>query len=145
MFDTLKYVKLLEQAGLSRELAETHVQVLVEVMDNQLATGEDLRNMGLLMKADIQDFRAEMRAEFQKFKSGMSAEFQEFKSGMSAEIQEFKSGMSAEFQEFKSEVRTDLREFRHELDVREKRMMIKLGAMMSVTLGIALTLSHLLR
>jgi hypothetical protein len=38
MFDTLKYVKILEEAGVSRDLAEKHIRIVSEVMETHLAT-----------------------------------------------------------------------------------------------------------
>jgi hypothetical protein len=38
MFNTLKYAKMLEDVGFSRDQAETSTQILVEIMEDKLAT-----------------------------------------------------------------------------------------------------------
>ncbi len=45
MFNTLKYVKNLEQVGISREQAEAHVHILSEMMETNLATQQDIKNL----------------------------------------------------------------------------------------------------
>jgi hypothetical protein len=54
MFHSLKYAKILEEAGFTRQQAETSVKVLVEIMDDKFATKQDLKDLS-------QDLRHEMR------------------------------------------------------------------------------------
>lgn len=42
MFDSLKYAKILEDAGLPREQAETHIRVLGDVVGEEMVTKNDL-------------------------------------------------------------------------------------------------------
>jgi hypothetical protein len=50
MFNSLKYAKILEEAGFTQREAETTVNVLIEVMENKLATQEDLKELKHEMK-----------------------------------------------------------------------------------------------
>ena len=59
MFNTLKYVKIMEESGFSRTQAETSVNVLAEVMETQLATRQDMIDL----RRDINDLRNAIRAE----------------------------------------------------------------------------------
>ena len=58
MFNTLKYAKILEEAGFSREQAETSIKILVEIMEDKLATKQDFLRLEqeLANKATKQDF-----------------------------------------------------------------------------------------
>lgn len=53
MFNTLRYARMLEEVGFSREQAETSVKILVEIMEDKLAS-----------KQDLQDLRVEMENRF---------------------------------------------------------------------------------
>ena len=44
MNNAIKYVKILESTGISREQAEAHVQVLAEFLEGDLVTKQDLLN-----------------------------------------------------------------------------------------------------
>ena len=44
-FNTLKYAKILEGVGFSRKQAEATTEILVEIMEDKLASKEDLRNL----------------------------------------------------------------------------------------------------
>jgi hypothetical protein len=46
-FNTLKYAKILEEVGFSREQAETSVKILVEIMEDKLASKQDLQTLEL--------------------------------------------------------------------------------------------------
>ena len=45
MFNTLKYARILEEAGFSREQAETSIKILVEIMEDKLATRQDIMDL----------------------------------------------------------------------------------------------------
>ena len=57
MFNTLKYAKILEEAGFSRDQAETSIKILVEIMEDKLATKQDASELKQEMatKASKQD------------------------------------------------------------------------------------------
>jgi hypothetical protein len=43
--NTLKYVKILESTGITREQSEVHVQIISDVLEGDLATKQDLKNL----------------------------------------------------------------------------------------------------
>lgn len=45
MFNTLKYSKALEATGVSREQAEAHVQMMAEIVEDELATKQDVKDL----------------------------------------------------------------------------------------------------
>jgi hypothetical protein len=45
MFNTLSYTKKLEQAGVSREQAEAHVQIIAEIVEGDLSTKQDIKDL----------------------------------------------------------------------------------------------------
>lgn len=45
MFNTLKYSRKLEEVGIPREQAETHIQIIAEVLEEDMATKQDLREL----------------------------------------------------------------------------------------------------
>lgn len=47
MFHTLRYVKKLEAAGVSRQQAEAHVQIIADIIDADFFTKRDARELEL--------------------------------------------------------------------------------------------------
>lgn len=45
MFDTLKYSKVLEAAGIARDQAEAHIKIIAEIVEGDLATKQDVREL----------------------------------------------------------------------------------------------------
>ena len=45
MNNSLKYVRVLESVGIPREQAEAHIQLVTEIMEGDLATKQDLKNL----------------------------------------------------------------------------------------------------
>jgi hypothetical protein len=61
MFNTLRYAKMLEEVGFSRDQAETSIKILVEIMEDKLASKQDvldiesrLQNSMSLIRSDVQ-------------------------------------------------------------------------------------------
>ena len=45
MFNTLRYSRILESAGVSRDQAEAHIQIIAEIVEDDLTTKQDLREL----------------------------------------------------------------------------------------------------
>jgi hypothetical protein len=45
MFNTLRYAKRLEEAGIPRQQAEAHVQIIAEIVEGDLATKQDVKEL----------------------------------------------------------------------------------------------------
>ncbi len=45
MFDTLKYSKILEAVGITRDQAEAHIKIIAEIVEGDLATKQDIREL----------------------------------------------------------------------------------------------------
>lgn len=61
MFDTLNYAKKLESVGVSRDQAETHVQMIAQIIEDGLATKQDLKDSETALRQDIRELRDEMQ------------------------------------------------------------------------------------
>lgn len=79
MFNTLKYAKILEEAGLTQKEAETTINVLIEVMENKLATQEDLKDLrnefkefGILMQNDLKNLELRMTHKIDQLESKLT-------------------------------------------------------------------------
>jgi hypothetical protein len=53
MNNALKYVKILEGTGITREQAEAHVQIISDILEGDLVTKQDLLNSENSLKASI--------------------------------------------------------------------------------------------
>lgn len=53
MFNTLRYAKMLEEVGFSREQSETSIKILVEIMEDKLASKQDLLELETKLQHSI--------------------------------------------------------------------------------------------
>jgi hypothetical protein len=72
MFNTLKYAKILEEVGFSRDQAETSIKILVEIMEDKLATKQDLQEHRAATERDFQEFRAATQHDIAQVKSDLT-------------------------------------------------------------------------
>lgn len=67
IFDTLAYSKKFIAAGFTQQQAEAQAQALAEIIDDQLATKQDLKEMELAFKSNM----AEMKTDIIKWVAAM--------------------------------------------------------------------------
>ena len=62
MFNSLRYSKILEEAGVARKQAEAHVEILADMMASHFATTQDLKDLEGRVSERFTDLRYEMRS-----------------------------------------------------------------------------------
>ena len=63
MFNTLRYAKMLEEVGFSREQAETSIKILVEIMEDKLASKQDLEGLEVRLKTELRHSVAQLESK----------------------------------------------------------------------------------
>ncbi len=121
MFNSLKYVKVLEDIGVPRNQAEAHIQIMTDIIETNLATKQDLKDLELATHQDFKDLRIEMQQEFKSVRTEMQQGFM---------------GVRTEFQSLKTDLENKIAQS-------EYRMTIKLGTIVSIAVGVAVTLIKL--
>lgn len=67
----MKYVKIPESTGVSREQAEAHVQLVTEIMESDLATKHDLENLEITLKQDIKNLETKVDTSVERLEHKM--------------------------------------------------------------------------
>src|SRR6266702_3206109 len=84
-FDTLKLARALrDKAGFSQEHAEAAADALAEVIAEQVATKQDVKDLGTELRAEIAELRNEMRTEIAALRTEMRTEFTAIRAEMAA-------------------------------------------------------------
>ena len=114
MFNALKYTQELEKAGFSRDQAEASLKLLIEVMNENFATKSDLKETELRLESAILATKSDLKESELRLESAIFAT---------------RSDLNAVAQKLDSSIREV-----------EYKMTIKLGAMMTLAIGITATL-----
>jgi len=111
-FDTHAYVKKLKAAGVPEVQAEAHVETLVEIVENGLATKLDIHNL----RKDIKETKKELKDDIKETRK---------------EISEVKKELQKDIQD----VRKELKNLDEKVDKMEDRLLskltIRLGGLMA--------------
>ncbi len=70
-FDTLAYVKKLKAAGVPEKQAEVQAETFAEIIEDRIATKQDLKELELSMKQELKLGLASTKAEIIKWVAGM--------------------------------------------------------------------------
>ena len=121
MINALKYTRSLEAVGFSREQAETHVQMISEIVEGDLATKQDLLQTEKILRQDLHVFEQGLRQDIQLVEQSLKQEIHSVRSDMRHEVSALENKMVQ----------------------LEYRMTIKMGAMATATVGILAALIKL--
>jgi hypothetical protein len=72
MFNTLKYAKMLEEVGFSKDQAETSITILVEIMEDKLATKQDLQTLQTRIENDFQQLKSDLAHTLSQMESKLT-------------------------------------------------------------------------
>lgn len=78
MFNSLRYTKDLEEAGVPRKQAEAHVGIMSDMMASHFVTSQDLKDLRFEMNSkfkdahnEVESLRIEMQSEFRNVRQEM--------------------------------------------------------------------------
>ena len=156
-FDTLKFVKTLTTHGIASEQAEGIAEAVCEVQSSsQVATKHDLDTMQFEMqrsdqelkyeinevKHDIGDLRMEVKQEINALRAEVKQEINELRTELKQDIYELRAELKQEINELRVEVKQDIHELRvevagikHEIKALESRLLIRLSAVLVLSIG----------
>jgi len=141
LFDSLKYAKILEEAGIPRNHAETHIRVLGDVIGDEMATKQDLAIVGKDLSLRMGGLGTEFKTEISELRTDMDGLRTELKDEMLKLRDDLRSELKGGLNSLRLEFRSDLKEA---IEKSENRMIIKMGSMMAAFLTLGLALSQML-
>ena len=127
-FDTHAFVKRLTQAGMDEQQAEALVECQVQLINDSLATKQDIEEV----KRDIEALRLETRQSIEKLRLETEQAIQEVK----RDIQEIKRDIEA----LRLETKKDIATLKTDMQKMELRLTIRLGSVIVVAVGVFATL-----
>ena len=61
IFDTLKFSKKMKAVGFTEDQADTQAEAIAEIIDEQIATKRDLKELEIATKRDLKELEASMK------------------------------------------------------------------------------------
>ncbi|MGR3177982.1 MAG: hypothetical protein ACUZ8E_07985 [Candidatus Anammoxibacter sp.] len=71
VFDTHAYVKKLQAVGFTEEQAEVQTEVVSVLIDEQLATKQDLKELEVCLKRDLKELETNLRSDILEVRRDM--------------------------------------------------------------------------
>lgn len=121
-FDTLAYSKKLINAGFTQLQAEVQTQAIAELIDERLATKEDIKILEIAVKNSELALRRDMK---------------EMEIGLQRDMKEMETSLQRDMKEIETRLQRDIKDL-------EMRLIIRLGAMMAASIAIVAALVKLL-
>jgi hypothetical protein len=78
-FDTLAYTKKLRAVGVEEKQAEVQAEVLASVIDEQMASSRDLKELELAMKHDLKELEFAMNHDLKELELNLKHDTEKLK------------------------------------------------------------------
>ena len=136
-FDTHAFVKELTQAGMPEEQAEVLARSQAMLIDEKLATKQDLKKLELRLKRDIQELKRDMK----ELETRLVRDMQEMEANLKRDMKEQEANLKRDMKELEMRLTRDMQE----MELRLKHdLTVRLGSMMVVAVGVVAALVKLL-
>ncbi len=87
-FDTHAYVKSLQTVGFTEEQAEVQANALKTLVENDLATKYDLKELEVASKRDLKELETKMETRFKELETKMETQSKELETKMETQSKE---------------------------------------------------------
>ena len=132
-FDTLAYARKLKSVGFTEDQAEVQAEALVQIIDERLATKQDIFSI----KRDIEELKRDMKEMDVSLKRNIKEMYISLRRDM--------KGMDTSLKRDMKEMDTSLKRDMKEMELRLKHdLTLRLGAMMTAGIAIIAALVKLL-
>ncbi|WP_424947748.1 coiled-coil domain-containing protein [Candidatus Spongiihabitans sp.] len=95
MFDTLAYASKLKEAGFTERQAKAQVEALVAVVNENLATKEDIE----LIRREMKELDGSLQREMKELSTSLRREMKELSTSLRREMKELSTSLQREMKE----------------------------------------------
>ncbi len=140
-FDTLEYVRRLQEAGVERQTAEAHADLLRDMLWAAVAKTEDLERLETGLRKDFERLETGLRKDFERLETELKSDFERLEAELKADMERLEARLKEDMERLEARLKSDLD---HKLQELELRMTVKLGGMLAVMAGLIVTAQKLL-
>lgn len=135
MNNAIKYVKILESTGVSREQAEAHVQVLTEFLEGDLVTKVDLRNSEQTMKSAFERLETSVNSSIALLDQKINTLAARLDNKIDTAINRLDDKIDTAVNRLDAKIDTAVTQIEGKILQSEYRMTIKLGSIVTVAMA----------
>ena len=161
-YDSLGYAQELKEAGVPEALANIQAKALFRVIDQQLVTKQDIKELDAKFGYEIKELEVKLEVKIKELEVKLSHDIQnvqrdikEVEANLIRDIKEVESKLTRDIKETEAKLTRDIKEtearltlnmqaMQLEMKAMENRLVIKLGSVVAVVLGLALAAMALL-
>ena len=137
MFDTHAFVKELISAGMPEQQAEVLARSQTALIDEKLATKDDLKKLELATKRDLKDLEQATKQDIKDLEQATKRDIKDLEQATKRDIKDLGQATKRDIKDLEQATKRDLKDL-------ELRLTVRLGSMMVVSIGVVAALVELL-
>lgn len=96
IFDTLQYANRLKAVGVPEKQAEAHAEMTAQIIDDKLATKNDLERTRLGLQTDMERVRSELKKDMEQIRSELKRDMEQIRSELKRDMEQIRSELKLE-------------------------------------------------
>lgn len=128
MFNAFKLTKQLEQAGFTREQAESQIQMVTEIVEGDLATKQDIH----LLRNDSEKTIVLLRHDMERIESSLRSDMEKMETSLRSDMEKMEVSIRVDMKKMEASLRHDMQQL-------ENRIIIKLGTLFVIGFSTMIT------
>ncbi len=140
MINALRFTEALEKAGFTSEQAIKSVDIWMSLINENLATKSDMREMHLLNKSDLRDLHNEQKI----MKIDLQNQMKDMRTDLETQIKELRTDLETQIKELRTDLETQIKDLDKKIDTQSTRIIFQLGGLMIALFTISTAIISLL-
>ncbi len=113
IIDTLRIYERLRESELTDRASKEIAEVIKEMLEGNLATKRELKEVEAALKVDIEKLRSELKSDIEKLRS----DTEKIRSELKSDIEKLRSELKSDIEKLRSELKSDIEKLRSELKI----------------------------
>jgi gas vesicle protein len=129
-FDPLKYVKQLEQVGFTRDQAEVQAETFLSIVQEQLITKYDLKELENEIKHDMKELEGELKQNMKELEGELKHNMKELEGELKQNIKELETKTTIESESIRRDIKELETKTTTQLEILRRDLKVWLGGML---------------
>ena len=121
----MRYTRDLEESGFTKEQANTALNVVLEIMNDNFATSKDIQLSELALRSDME-----------RMETSILSDMKEMGAAIRSEMKEMETSIRSEMKEMETSLRGDIKNIQSDLESLPDKLTIRLTRNVVVIVGV---------
>ena len=140
MINTLRMSEELEKVGFTKDQAYKTVDTWMSIIDENLVTKSDMKELQYSVKSDVKDLRTDIEGHIKDLRTDIEGQIKDLRTDIEGQIKDLRTDIEGQIKDLRTDLEKQINELRSEVEKQKLEILIKLGSLMVTLFTISTTI-----